>query len=240
MNVAVIFAGGVGRRMNNTSTPKQFLELHGKPIIIYTLEVFQNSPSVDAICISCLASHMDYMARLCKKFEIDKVKWIVAGGATGQESIFNGLNAVHQDCPGDTVVMIHDGVRPIINDELIRANIAGVHTWGNAISCTKATETPAEINSEGEIVAISERKNTVIAKAPQSFRLEDIYSAHQKAREIGRNDFIDSASMMRHYGAKLHMVECAWDNIKITTPSDYYIFKAIVEVKENAQIFGIS
>lgn len=239
MNVAVIFAGGVGRRMNNTSTPKQFLELHGKPIIIYTLEVFQNCAEVDAICISCLSTHMDYMARLCKKFEIDKVKWIVAGGATGQESIFNGLDAVHKDCPEDTVVMIHDGVRPIITSELICTNIASVRENGNAISCTRATETPAEVNDCGEITSISERKNAVIAKAPQSFVLKDIYGAHTKARESGRNDFIDSASMMRHYGATLHMVECAWDNIKITTPSDYYIFKAIVEVKENAQIFGI-
>lgn len=239
MNVAVIFAGGVGRRMNNASTPKQFLELHGKPIIIYTLEVFQNCAEVDAICISCVSSHMDYMKRLCKKFEIDKVKWIVAGGATGQESIFNGLDAVHKDCPEDTVVMIHDGVRPIITSELICANIASVRAKGNAISCTSATETPAEVNDFGEITSISERKNAVIAKAPQSFLLRDIYAAHMKSRECGRNDFIDSASMMRHYGATLHMVECAWDNIKITTPSDYYIFKAIIEVKENAQIFGI-
>ena len=239
MNVAVIFAGGVGRRMNNTSTPKQFLELHGKPIIIYTLEVFQRCADVDAICISCLSTHMEYMAKLCKKFEIDKVRWIVAGGATGQESIFNGLDAVHKDCPEDTVVMIHDGVRPIITSELIGANINSVLTNGNAISCAHATETPAEVSGCGEIISISERKNAVIAKAPQSFVLKDIYAAHIKARESGRNDFIDSASMMRHYGATLHMVECAWDNIKITTPSDYYIFKAIVEVKENAQIFGI-
>lgn len=240
MNVAVIFAGGVGRRMNNTSTPKQFLELHGKPIIIYTLEVFQNCTDVDAICISCLGSHMDYMAKLCRKFEIDKVRWIVSGGATGQESIYNGLEVVHRDCPGDTVVLIHDGVRPIISKELICANIAAVREKGNAISCTRATETPAEVDACGKIVAISDRKSAVIAKAPQSFYLKDIYDAHTKAREAGRNDFIDSASMMRHYGAELHMVECPWDNIKITTPSDYYIFKAITEVKENAQIFGIS
>ena len=239
MNVAVIFAGGVGKRMNNASTPKQFLELHGKPIIIYTLEVFQHCPEVDAICISCLSTHIDYMTRLCKKFEIDKVKWIVAGGATSQESIFNGLDAVHKDCPEDTIVMMHDGVRPIITSELLCANITSVRKNGNAISCTRATETPAEVDECGKIVSVSERKNAVIAKAPQSFFLRDIYAAHIKTRESGRNDFIDSASLMRYYGKTLHMVECAWDNIKITTPSDYYIFKAITEVKENAQIFGI-
>lgn len=239
MNVAVIFAGGVGRRMNNSSTPKQFLKLHGKPIIIYTLEVFQNCAEVDAICISCLSTHMEYMEQLCNKYNICKVKWIVSGGATGQESIFNGLDAVYSSCPEDSVVMIHDGVRPIITNELICANISSACEKGNAISCTRATETPAEVDADGEIISIYERKNAVIAKAPQSFVLRDIYAAHIKARKSGRNDFIDSASMMRYYGATLHMVECAWDNIKITTPSDYYIFKAIVEAKENAQIFGI-
>lgn len=239
MNVAIIFAGGVGKRMRSGATPKQFLELHGKPIIIYTLEAFQNCAEVDAICISCLETHIDYLTRLCQKFEINKVKWIVAGGATSQESIFNGLSAVHKDCPEETVVMIHDGVRPIISDELIRENISSVEKYGNAISCARATETPAEVDANGEITAISDRKNAVIAKAPQSFVLRDIYNAHLRTQESGRNDFIDSASMMRHYGAKLHMVECPWDNIKITTPSDYYIFKAITEVKENSRIFGL-
>lgn len=240
MNIAVIFAGGVGKRMNSASMPKQFLELHGKPIIIYTLEVFQNCAEVDAICISCVSTHIDYLKRLCAKYDMNKVKWIVAGGSTGQESIFHGLSAVVKDCPADSVVMIHDGVRPLISDELIRANIASVRKHGSAISCACATETPAEVDADKKIVVISERSSAVIAKAPQSFLLKDIFEAHIKARESGRNDFIDSASLMRHYGSTLFMVECPWDNIKITTPNDFYIFKAIVEVKENAQIFGIS
>lgn len=239
MNVAVIFAGGVGRRMNTKSTPKQFLKLNGKPIIIYTLEVFQNCAEVDAICISCLQSHIGYMQSLCKKFEITKVKWIVPGGATGQESIFNGLRAVHQSCPEDTIVMMHDGVRPIITEELIQNNIASVREHGNAISCSRATETPAEVNDEGMLVSISERKNAVIAKAPQSFYLHEIYNAHLMAQQQGIGDFIDSASMMRYFGHSLYMVESSWDNIKITTPSDFYILKAIIEVKENSQIFGL-
>lgn len=239
MNVAVIFAGGVGRRMNNSSTPKQFLNLHNKPIIIYTLEAFQNCPEVDGICISCLPSHMEYMERLCRKYEITKANWIVAGGSTGQESIFNGLEAIHAHCPEDTVVMIHDGVRPLISSKLICDNIACVRKNGNAISCTSMIETPAQIAVDGTITAVYDRKNTVIAKAPQSFFLRDIYRAHLQARQEGRDDFVDSASMLTHYGATLHMVECPWDNIKITTPGDFYIFKAIVEARENAQIFGI-
>lgn len=239
MNVAVIFAGGVGTRMNSKSTPKQFLELHGKPIIIHTLEMFENNINIDGICISCHPDYLDYMKRLCDKFCISKVKWIVKGGQTGQESIFNGLDAVYQDCPKDSVVLIHDGVRPNITDELITENIECVRKNGTAISCTKAVETPAEIDSDGCIKNVTERENAVIAKAPQSFRLNDIYSSHLKAQQEGRKDFIDSASMMRYYGYKLYTVECRWDNIKITTPSDFYIFRAILEARENSQIFGL-
>lgn len=239
MNVALIFAGGVGRRMNSKSTPKQFLEMHGKPIIIHTLEVFENHTDIDSICIACVESHIDFMKSLCKKFAITKVKWIVKGGATGQESIFNGLSEVHRHCPDDTIVLIHDGVRPNITEDLITNNIISVRENGTAISCSMATETPAEIDEMGNITTITNRASAVIAKAPQSFFLKDIYHSHVKAQKEGINEFIDSASMMRYYGFKLHMVECSWDNIKITTPNDFYIFRAILEARENSQIFGL-
>ncbi len=239
MNVAIIFAGGVGKRMNSGGTPKQFLELHGKPIIIHTLEVFENCPEIDGICISCHKDYLQYMKKLCNKFLIQKVRWIVPGGTTGQDSIFNGLDAVYQDCPEDTVVLIHDGVRPNITTDLLQANIDSVLEHGSAVSCAEATETPAQTDSEGRICSVTPRAHAVIAKAPQSFRLGDIYNAHKTAQSQGRNDFIDSASMMRHYGMELYTVPCRWDNIKITTPSDFYIFRAILEAKENSQIFGL-
>lgn len=239
MNIALLFAGGVGRRMNSKATPKQFLELHGKPIIVHTLEAFQNHSGIDGICISCVETHMDYMRSLCNRFLLTKVKWIVKGGTTGQASIFNGLHAIHEDCPQETIVLIHDGVRPNISEELISDNITSVHNYGTGISCSMATETPARVDENGFICNIADRSSAVIAKAPQSFYLNEIYSAHLKAKEENLIDFIDSASMMRHYGYLLHMVECPWDNIKITTPSDFYIFRAILEAGENSQIFGI-
>jgi len=145
---------------------------------------------------------------------------------------------VYADCPQDTVVLIHDGVRPNIGPELITDNIEMVRRKGTAISCSVATETPAEVDAEGNIVNISPRESAVIAKAPQSFLLGEIYAAHIKAREENK-EFVDSASLMRNYGHGLHMVLCPWDNIKITTPSDFYIFRAILEAKENSQIFGL-
>ena len=238
MNVAIIFAGGVGRRMNTKSTPKQFLTLHEKPIIIHTLEVFQNCADIDAICIACLESHIDYTRALCEKFCITKVKWIVPGGATGQQSIFNGVKTVYENCPADSIVLLHDGVRPNIDTDLVSRNIEAVKQYGTAVSCAAATETPAEIDENGNIYTIYVREKAVIAKAPQSFYLGELYDAHLKAREEEK-EFIDSASLMRNYGHTLHTVECKWDNIKITNPSDFYIFKAILEAKENSQIFGL-
>lgn len=238
MNVAIIFAGGVGRRMNTKSTPKQFLTLHEKPIIIHTLEVFQNCADIDAICIACLESHIDYTRALCEKFCITKVKWIVPGGATGQQSIFNGVKTVYDNCPADSIVLLHDGVRPNIDTDLVSRNIEAVKQYGTAVSCAAATETPAEIDENGNIYTIYVREKAVIAKAPQSFYLGELYDAHLKAR-AEEKEFIDSASLMRNYGHTLHTVECKWDNIKITNPSDFYIFKAILEAKENSQIFGL-
>ena len=111
MNVALIFAGGSGTRMNTKSRPKQFLELHGKEIIIYTLEHFERHPDIDAIAIVCIEPWIEYLKKALKKHDITKVKWIVPGGETGQDSIFNGLDAIHKDCPEDSIVLIHDGVR---------------------------------------------------------------------------------------------------------------------------------
>lgn len=239
MNIAIIFAGGVGRRMNSGGTPKQFLELHGKPIIIHTLDVFENCPEIDSICIACHPDYLTHMEKLCKKFMISKVQWIVPGGQTSQQSQFNALQAVSAQCPEDSVVLIHDGVRPNISADLIRANIQSVLEHGSAISCAQATETPAEVGADGKIVAVSPRENAVIAKAPQSFFLKDIYGAHLKALEENKGDFIDCASMLRYYGMELYSVPCRWDNIKITNPSDYYIFRAILEARDNSQIFGL-
>lgn len=239
MNAALIFAGGVGARMSSKSLPKQFLLVNGKPIIVHTLEVFQNHPQIDRICVVCVEPYLEHMRQLCQKYFLTKVEWIVPGGKTGQDSIFHGLQQLHAACPEDTVVLIHDGVRPIIDQQLITDNIESVLQNGSAVSCAKATETPAEVGEDGQVAKILHRQCAVVAKAPQSFFCRDIFAAHTRARAEGREDFIDSASMMAHYGYPLHMVTCQWDNIKITTPSDFYIFRAILQARENSQIFGL-
>ena len=241
MNIALIFAGGTGQRMNSRTRPKQFLELNGKPILIHTAQNFEDHPDIDAILVVCLKDWIPYLEELADRYRIRKLRWIAEGGATGQESIRNGLYTLEKDdgVPKDSVVLIHDGVRPLINEDLISRNIETARALGNAITVTPATETIIQANNDREVSAIMDRSTCMLARAPQSFILRDILSAHHQAEEERYFQAIDSATLMTHYGASLHIVEGPVENIKITTPADFYIFRAIIEAKENYQIWGI-
>ncbi len=240
MNTAMIFAGGSGTRMKCTAKPKQFLELNGKPIIVYTIEHFQKHPEIDSIAVVCIKDWIDHLKGLVESYRLTKVKWIVAGGATSQESTRNGLYAVSADQdPKDTIVLIHDGVRPLINADTIHDNIESVKKYGSAITTAPAIETIITSENGTEVTSVIDRSICRLARAPQSFYLADIISAHERAIKEGYTEIIDSASLMSHYGHKLHLVDGPIENIKITTPSDFYIFRAINEVKENMQIIGV-
>jgi 2-C-methyl-D-erythritol 4-phosphate cytidylyltransferase len=238
MNYAVIFAGGTGTRMNTKTRPKQFLTLHGKEIIIYTLEHFENHPGIEGISVVCIAEWIDYLKKLLEKYHIQKVKWISPGGGTGQESIFNGLNAMRGDIDKDSIVLIHDGVRPLIDEKLITDNIKMVQEKGCAVTVVPAIETVMLVDDKGEIVESVDRNKCRVVRAPQSFIYQELMNAHDRAREKGIINMIDSATMMSEAGHTLYPVVGRPDNIKITTPSDFYTFRAIVEAEENSQIFG--
>lgn len=238
-NIAAIFAGGSGVRMNTKSRPKQFLELNGKPIIIYTLELFDNHPEVDAIVVACIESWIPFLKKMLRKFEINKVVDIVVGGQTGQDSIYNALCAAERYAgDDDATVMIHDGVRPLITEQTITSNLRTVEAHGSCITCVPATETFIVTQPDGSL-NIPSRANSLIARAPQSFKLKDIIAAHRQAIADNRHDFIDSCTMMSHYNHHLATVMGPMENIKITTPTDYFLFRAMVKVHEDQQIFGI-
>lgn len=237
MNIAIIFAGGSGKRMNTVSRPKQFLELNGKPVMIYTLELFDNHPMIDGIICVCIEPWIPFLQKQLKKFEINKVGKIVPGGETGQDSIFNGLSAARDVYDHDCNVLIHDGVRPLITEQTISECIETLETKGNCITCIPATETFIVKQNDGSL-EIPMRSNSLIARAPQCFRLNDILDAHYRAQNESRHDFIDSCSMMSYYGYHMNTIIGPMENIKITTPTDFFIFRAMVEVHENQQIFG--
>lgn len=238
MNIAVIFAGGSGQRMRTKDIPKQFLEMHRKPIIIYTLELFERNPEIDAIVIACIEEWIDYLKELLYKYRIEKVKKIVPGGNTGQMSIYCGLEAAKEVSGGqDAVVLIHDGVRPLINDKVIGDNIASVRKHGSAITTSTVQETILVVNDDESIDYVPERNHSRVAKAPQSFWLNEILDAHYKAQKEGIIDYIDSCTLMKHYGYRLFLVDGPSENIKITTPSDFFVMRAFLDAQENQQLF---
>lgn len=245
MNLAVIFAGGSGTRMNTKSRPKQFLELNGKPIIIYTIELFDNHPDINGIIVVCIESWIPFLEKQLRKFEINKVVKIVPGGNSGQESIYNGLEAAEKYVSNidtqETIVLIHDGVRPLITETTITDNIKTVRESGSCITCVPATETIVIERGmkEGSIFhEAPPREKCFLARAPQSFYLRDIMNAHRLAIKEHKTDFVDSCSLMKHYGYRIVKIMGPVENIKITTPTDFFIFRAMVQVHENQQIFG--
>lgn len=239
MNVAIIFAGGTGQRMNTKTKPKQFLELHSKPIIIYTIEHFDQHELIDGIIVVCVEGWIEYCSSLIEKFNIKKVKAIIPGGKTGMMSRFEGIKKAAELFPGNTVCLMHDGVRPMIDRDIISKNIESVEKYGSGVTVAPAIETIAIRNTDNKVGQIIDRSKCQMAKAPQSFRLNDLVKAHQKALASGMVDCIDTAYLMQISGYDVFTVEGSVENIKITTPTDFYTFRALMDIRENSQIFGV-
>lgn len=239
MNIGVIFAGGVGSRMHSKDRPKQFLEIYNKPIIVHTIEYFQYSDMIDAIIVVCVENWIEYLNQLIYKYRLDKIKKVVPGGKTGQLSIYNGLKAAKEIANNDNaIVLIHDGVRPLINKELIEKNIHDVKQYGSSITSGIVKETIVEIYDNNDIKLVPDRAHSRVAKAPQCFWLEDILKSHKMALKEGKIEFIDSCTLMKHYGYTLHMTDGPYENIKITTPDDFYTMRAILQAREDFQLYN--
>ena len=237
MNIAVIFAGGVGRRMNTKDRPKQFLLVHGKPIIVHTVELFQYHDEIDGIIVVCVEDWIPYMEEMKYRYRLDKIGKIVPGGNTGQMSIYNGLCAAEAVYGVDeNIVLIHDGVRPLINAKTISDNICSVKENGTAITCNLAKETVILVDDTSKVQLVPSREHSRLAQAPQSFWLKDILAVNRKAIAEGNTNMIDSCTMMNTYGYELSVVIGPTENIKITTPDDFYVFKALYDARENNQL----
>lgn len=239
MNIAIIFAGGTGQRMNTKTKPKQFLELHGKPIIIYTLEHFDQHELIDGIIVVCVKEWIDYCWSLIERFNINKVKAIIPGGSTGMLSRYEGIKKASEIYPEDTICLMHDGVRPLIDHDVISNNIASVERNGSGVTVAPAIETIAVIDADNKVGRIIDRSKCQMAKAPQSFRLGDLLKVHKEAIATGMVDCIDTAYLMQLNGYDIYTVEGSAENIKITTPTDFYTFRALMDIRENSQIFGV-
>lgn len=237
---AVIFAGGVGRRMGGSKRPKQFLELGGRPIIDYTIERFARHPLVTGIVVVCLESWIPYLERVLEAHRYPVQIDVVPGGSTGQESIFNGLSCLHAKHPddGEAIVLVHDGVRPLIDEQTITACVESVISRGPTATVAPAIETIVLTDERGVVSNVIPRADVGLARAPQAFRLEDLYGAHLQAQQEGLGEFIDSVTLMTHYGATIYTVEGPAENIKVTTPMDYYAFKGYMDARDQRMLWS--
>lgn len=242
MNIAIIFAGGLGQRLNNGEnfTPKQFLKINDKPIIIRTLELFQTHKDIDKIYISIHPDYYEDMQELVKYYYITKTAGIVNGGKTGQESIYNALKLAQKENPQDSIVLIHDGVRPNITEEVITKNIECTKKNGNAITCTSCLETILISENGINPEHVPYRKDTYAAQAPQTFHLGEVIEAHEITRKTNPNytDIVDTCTLYKTLDKKTFMVKGNRGNIKITTIEDLYILRALIRYKEDLEAFG--
>ena len=238
-NVAVVFAGGTGTRMNTSGRPKQFIEVNGKPIIIHTLEVFQWHEEIDAIVVPCVTGWEDYLQDMADRFRITKLSKILPGGKDTQESKLNALEHLNGEYDGADLVVLHDAVRPLITADMITGNLETAREHGNAVSYRKFTETGIVSDDHKTTMETVARENLLVAAAPQTFRLEDALDAHRRGETMDPTITIDTCSLMVALDRPVHLVECRTTNIKITTPEDYYHFKAILSWREGREAFGL-
>jgi len=239
--IAIVFAGGIGSRMKKVEQPKQFQRVEGKQILAHTLEHFQEHPEVDAVYVSCVASHLDHAWSLVRQYGIDKVRAIVPGGASAQESIYNGLRCAAADgAPDDAVVLVHDGVRPLINQQLISRNIDTARTHGNAVTAIPCFETVARSCDGAETIdSVTQREEMHILQAPQTFALGLACRLNERSVQEGLlGSFVDQAQLMRHYGEKLHLVQGFRGNVKLTTDLDLLQYELLAASGHLAAVIG--
>lgn len=227
-NLALIIAGGVGVRTGQ-DIPKQFITIHDKPIIIYTLEAFDRHPNIDGIMVVCLKSWKDILAAYCRQYGISKVIDFVDGGETGQESIRNGVFSLDSMYGEEDIVLVHDAIRPLVSAETISDNIRVCREKGNAITvipCTSAMlKTMDGVTSTEQIL----RDNLKETQTPQTFYVRDLADAHREAMEKGITDAIASCTLYLTLGKTVNFAYGSEKNVKITTAEDIEIIQALID-----------
>lgn len=234
MIVALLTAAGSGTRMGQ-DIPKQFMHVENKPIIIHTMEVFQNHPSVDAVAVVTLPSWIDVLKAYAAQFNITKLRWVVPGGVTGQESIHKGLQAIKEKCEDDTIIMVHDGNRCMVSSEIISNNLAIFKAHGSAVAAIPCMEAVfrSEDNGASSTVSIP-REQLFRTQTPHTYTLGKLLWAHEQAAKRGINSTAASCTLMQALGEKVYFSKGSEENLKITTVDDMMIFKALLHTKKDS------
>lgn len=223
---AVIFAGGVGARMRSEDTPKQFIEVDGKPIIIRTLEVFEHHQEVDEIVVACLENWIPVLEGQIRQYGIKKVRAVVPGGKNGYGSIHNGLMEAAKTAKEEDIVLICDGVRPMITEKLVTDCIRETEKFENAVPVTPSIDSVLESFDGTSCKKSYERKNMFITQAPQGYTFRKILWAHEEAEKRGITNPTSSCELLLELGEEIHIFIGERANIKVTTPEDLYTLRS--------------
>lgn len=234
MNTAIILAGGTGQRMHQ-EIPKQFINVNDKPLIIYTLEAFQKHPQIDSILAVCIDGWHDILKAYARQNHISKLKWVISGGSTGQESIRNGVFALENECKEDDIVVIHDGIRPLVDENVLSDVIVKCGIYGNAVTSLPYNEQIFVKKDEETTEQYIPRETLRRVSTPQAYKYGTLLRSYKRAFEekIGIYGSSYTNTMMTDLGETLHFAAGSDKNIKITTQDDLELFKALLMLKEH-------
>ncbi len=230
MNIAIILAGGSGHRMGQ-DVPKQFINVYDKPVIVYTLEGFQKHPLIDAIEVVCIDGWHDVLRAYAKQFNISKLRWVISGGETGQESIRNGVFNLEGKIDPEDIVIIHDGIRPLIDETVLSDVISKCQKYGNGVTSLPYNEQIFVMDDEISTVKYIPRETLRRVSTPQAYKFEKLLWGYKKAFEekIGIYGSSYTNTMMVELGERLYFAAGSDKNIKLTTKDDLEMFKAYLK-----------
>lgn len=231
-NIALLIAGGSGNRMHQ-DIPKQFLTVNEKPVIVYTLEAFQNHPEIASIAVVCIEGWEQVLWAYAKQFNITKLQYVVPGGKNGQDSIRNGVYELEKHFASEDIVLIHDAIRPLVSAEIISDNIRIAREHGNAIAVIPCAE--AMMQTEDGLVSVGSYPRNYLKRTqtPQAFHIGQICDLHRRALEMGIRNSVASCTLMIEMGEQVYFSAGSEKNIKLTTVEDIDIFKALLAAKRS-------
>lgn len=227
MRIALLTAAGKGSRMQQ-NVPKQFLRVKNKPVILYMLEKVQSSPLIDEIVLVSLNDWKDVLWEFAKQYHISKLKYIVDGGKTGQESILCGLNAIQKYHDENDVIMIHDGNRPMISQEIIADSFATYEKYGSAVAAIPCVEAIFQSENGLDSEITYPREKLFRTQTPHTYCLKDLIDAHQMAKKLEIENTAATCVLMQKLGKKIYFSKGSEKNLKITTIDDVETFEAYV------------
>lgn len=234
-NIALIIAGGKGNRMKQ-DIPKQFLNVYDKPVIVYTMQCFQNHPDIDGIVVVCIDGWHEVVRAYAKQFGIAKLDSVISGGKTGFESIINGTKEVERLYGGDALILVHDAIRPNLSSEIISENIRICHQKGNAITCIPCQEAMLYTDDREVSNKTINRDNLLRTQTPQTFYVKDLRKVQEEALAKGMKNTTASCTLFIEMGYPVYKADGSEKNVKLTTTEDIEIFKALITSKKDEWI----